>query len=96
MYFILSFSAMATTCTHLDMVNKELPQNDSYVCETCIKEGSTWVHLRACQTCGYIGCCDSSERTHARKHFEQTKHPIIESHEPNEDWLWCYIDDMYV
>ena len=35
------------------------------------------------------------ERTnHATKHFHATKHPIVKSFEPGEDWAWCYIDEV--
>ena len=47
--------------------------------------GSDWVHLRLCLTCGHVGCCDSST-----KHFKTTRHPIIRSFEPGENWKWCW------
>jgi CPA1 family monovalent cation:H+ antiporter len=50
------------------------------------------VHLRLCLTCGKVGCCDSSPGKHARRHFEETRHPVIRSLEPGESWRWCYID----
>jgi hypothetical protein len=28
------------------------------------------------------------------KHFHQTKHPIMRSIEPREDWGWCYVDEV--
>jgi hypothetical protein len=31
---------------------------------------------------------------HATAHFHATRHPIIQSFEPGEDWLWCYLDDV--
>jgi uncharacterized UBP type Zn finger protein len=52
------------------------------------------VHLRLCMECGHVGCCDSSIGKHATKHFHATKHPIIRSFEPGEDWLWCYVDEL--
>jgi hypothetical protein len=45
-------------------------------------------------TCGYVGCCDSSKNKHASAHARATGHPIVESFEPGEDWLWCYIDEV--
>jgi len=33
---------------------------------------------------------------HATAHFHQTKHPIIRSFEPGEEWRWCYVDEMEV
>jgi len=29
-------------------------------CEYCLKTGGTWMHLRECLVCGYVGCCDQS------------------------------------
>jgi hypothetical protein len=33
---------------------------------------------------------------HARAHAAHTVHPIVRSHEPGEDWRWCYIDETFV
>jgi hypothetical protein len=52
-----------------------------------------WVHLRMCQSCGHIGCCDQSQGKHATAHHEQSGHPIARSAEPGEDWSWCYVDE---
>ena len=65
------------------------------VCEDCVRLGDTWVQLRVCKTCGYVGCCDSSKNRHARAHSEQTGHPIIGPARA-EGWLWCYPHDAYV
>jgi len=59
-------------------------------------DGSDWVHLRLCLSCGHVGCCDSSPNKHATKHFKVTEHPIIRSFEPGEDWEWCYVDQVMV
>ena len=64
-------------------------------CETCVKTGGRWVHLRTCQTCGVTLCCDSSPNRHASKHAEASKHPVIASAEPGERWLYCYVDDAF-
>ncbi|WP_290963226.1 UBP-type zinc finger domain-containing protein [Gracilimonas sp.] len=66
------------------------------VCPDCVEQDSSWVHLRMCMTCGYVGCCDSSPNKHARAHFEESHHPIIRSVEPGEEWRWCYIDELYM
>ena len=47
-----------------------------------------------CQSCGHIGCCDSSPKRHATAHNRTTKHPIIRSVEPGEKWSWCYVDQV--
>jgi uncharacterized UBP type Zn finger protein len=81
-------------CSHLDSVEVlDLPEEIDG-CEECLKLGMTWVHLRMCQTCGHIGCCDNSVGKHATAHYEETRHPIIRSAEPGEDWSWCYPDDL--
>src|SRR5262245_50517145 len=64
-------------------------------CEECVRIGSSWVHLRTCQTCGGTRCCDSSPNRHASKHAHAAAHPVIASAEPGERWLYCYPDDSY-
>lgn len=85
---------MNKKCTHLDQA-KDVEQS-AQGCEDCLKTGDNWVHLRKCLICGYAGCCDSSVNQHARKHFEETGHTLIQSVEPGETWRWCYIDNMYI
>jgi uncharacterized UBP type Zn finger protein len=81
-------------CTHLEDVNVlELPAAVDG-CEDCLREGSKWLHLRICLTCGHVGCCDNSPGRHATAHHHATEHPIIRSLEPGEDWNWCYVDEV--
>lgn len=63
-------------------------------CTECLATGTGWVHLRLCQTCGHVGCCDSSPMRHATAHFHATAHPVIRSFEPGEAWRWCYLDEQ--
>lgn len=63
-------------------------------CEDCVREGTRWVHLRLCLTCGLVACCDSSPRRHATAHFHETGHPVIRSAEPGETWRWCYVHEL--
>lgn len=64
-------------------------------CADCLAAGShDWVHLRFCQTCGHVGCCDNSPKTHATKHYQESGHGVLRSLEPEEDWWYCYIDDV--
>jgi uncharacterized UBP type Zn finger protein len=80
-----------TPCNHLHLIRPVVPSSDG--CEECLRAGRRdWVHLRLCQTCGHVGCCDSSPGRHATKHFHATAHPIVRSFEPGENWFWCYID----
>ena len=83
-----------SACTHLDQIELlELPATVEG-CEECLASGGRWVHLRMCQTCGHIGCCDSSPNRHATAHFEASGHAIVRSAEPGEDWSWCYADQL--
>ena len=77
-------------CTHVKQIR--FTATDKHVCEECFKTGDTWVHLRLCLECGHVGCCDSSKNKHATKHFHETKHPLVRSIEPGEEWVWCYVD----
>jgi hypothetical protein len=43
--------------------------------------------------CGHVGCCDSSKNKHATKHFNATRHAVIRSLEPGEQWGFCYVDE---
>jgi Na+/H+ antiporter len=81
-----------TLCAHLRMAPAG-ESNPASACEDCLVEGTTWVHLRSCLTCGHVGCCDSSPRKHARMHFGSVGHPVIVSAEPGEAWRWCWMDE---
>jgi hypothetical protein len=83
------------TCAHIEAVEKVIPPKKQE-CETCVKIGSDWLHLRTCQTCGVTLCCDSSPNRHASKHAASTHHPVIASAEPGERWLYCYPDEAFV
>jgi uncharacterized UBP type Zn finger protein len=84
---------MAEGCAHLSEV-RDVPPRTPQGCEECLKTGGQWVELRLCLTCGHVGCCDSSPGTHATRHFQQSRHPIIRSFQPGEDWGWCYVDEI--
>lgn len=81
---------MAAKCSHLEAKTATSPT--SVGCEECLEKGDSWVHLRLCETCGHVGCCDSSQNKHATAHFNATHHPVISSFEPGEDWRYCYVD----
>ena len=82
-----------TICNHLTALTDIRPAEE-YVCEECMKTGSSWVHLRTCQTCGVTLCCDSSPNKHATKHFHASSHPVVASAEPGERWVWCFVDEQ--
>ncbi len=81
-------------CPHVSEIREVVPSADG--CEDCLKIGDTWVHLRECLTCGHVGCCDSSKNKHATKHFRAVHHAMVKSFEPGEDWLWCYVDEIFL
>lgn len=83
---------MAQTCMHLNQIHPVTPKAKG--CEECLKTGDNWVHLRLCLSCGHVGCCDSSTNKHATKHYEASRHPVIQSFEPGENWRWCYPDKL--
>jgi uncharacterized UBP type Zn finger protein len=83
---------MVLQCSHLEEVTETKPRTKG--CEECLKTGDSWVHLRLCENCGHVGCCDDSKNKHASAHFRSTSHPVIRSFEPGESWRYCYIDDV--
>jgi monovalent cation/hydrogen antiporter len=87
---------MNRTCEHLKNLAEGSfpPPRTQNLCEECIKEGTTWVALRECLTCGHVGCCNSSPGQHATKHFHDTHHPVMRSIMPGERWTWCYAHEV--
>ncbi|MBM7770800.1 putative UBP type Zn finger protein [Actinokineospora baliensis] len=84
------------TCEHTDTLPAGVTA-EADVCQDCVAEGNRhWVHLRLCLSCGHVGCCDSSPLKHATAHHKATDHPVIQSHEPGENWRWCYVDNRIV
>ena len=78
-------------CTHLDQVEiLQVPETVAG-CEECLAQGMQWVHLRMCQTCGRIGCCElpAPACLGPRPHLAASDR---RSAEPGEDWSWCYLD----
>jgi uncharacterized UBP type Zn finger protein len=84
---------MGDRCTHLGSLRPVAPRTPEG-CEECLAMGSEWVHLRLCLNCGHVGCCDSSPNRHATAHNRKTRHPVVRSLEPGEDWGYCYADDL--
>jgi uncharacterized UBP type Zn finger protein len=70
---------MQASCTHLDQIHDVQPSAQG--CEECL-------------VCGHVGCCDSSKNKHATAHFHATEHPLVQSFQPGEDWIWCYVDEV--
>ncbi|GAA3614211.1 Na+/H+ antiporter [Marihabitans asiaticum] len=80
-------------CSDLDAhARVEMPPGES--CEACLREGTRWVALRRCLTCGEVACCDSSVARHASAHYRTTAHPVVQSAEPGELWRWCFVHEQ--
>jgi len=96
--YLNSLSINLMTCEHLDRLSTEtiIPKANYPVfhCEECIRINGRWVHLRICQTCGKLLCCDSSKHQHARHHAHETGHAVISSAELGEQWLWCFVHEQ--
>jgi len=83
---------IAQKCSHIVSILTTTPISAG--CEACLASGDTWVHLRACLSCGTVGCCEDSKNQHAKKHATNSNHPLVMSIEPGEQWFYCYPDDL--
>jgi Zn-finger in ubiquitin-hydrolases and other protein len=83
---------MAEICTHLDTVVRKDATGPG--CAECLETGGRWMHLRRCTLCAHVGCCDDSPNRHATAHFHASGHPVLQSYEPGEDWLWCNVEQV--
>jgi hypothetical protein len=81
-------------CSHLSQVRDVSPRSAG--CEECLRDGTRWVHLRVCLSCGHVGCCDASPGRHATRHFHDAQHPVIRSLELGEAWRWCFPHQRFV
>jgi Na+/H+ antiporter len=80
-------------CQHLKEAPVSIRPNTPEGCEECLRDGTHWVHLRLCLSCGHVGCCDSSPERHASAHFHEGGHPVMRSFETGEAWRWCFVDE---
>ncbi len=92
-------------CAHGAASRSVLPRAPG--CVGCLREGTTWVHLRVCLSCGYVGCCDSSPQRHARAHASAVqrpesgvdvdgveRHPLVAAADADDHWGYCYLDGV--
>jgi uncharacterized UBP type Zn finger protein len=87
-------NGQAPPCEHLDtspVISPGLPR-----CAACITLGLTWTRLLVCRTCGWVACSDDSPGAHAREHYHETDHPVVEALPPETSWRWCYVDERAV
>jgi CPA2 family monovalent cation:H+ antiporter-2 len=86
-------SEVEAQCAHLAATHDVTPDSTDS-CPECVALHDGWMHLRECQTCGHVGCCDSSKNKHATAHHQATGHPLVRSFEPGESWWFCYDDSL--
>ena len=86
--------AVGETCEDLANAPDEVEQSTPGECEECVRDGTSWVHLRTCLDCGHVGCCDSSPQRHATGHFHDTGHRVMQSAETGESWRWCFVHHL--
>ncbi len=86
--------ALHGDCEHLAAALADFTPQTPGVCAACVREGTNWVHLRLCLSCGEVGCCDSSPERHASGHHRHSGHPVVRSAEPGEGWRWCFVDQV--
>ena len=58
-------------CEHFVGVDENNITSKTSGCEECEKEGTDWVALRMCLSCGQVGCCYSSVGLHATNTFRR-------------------------
>ncbi len=77
-------------CPHFD--DEASPTLISELCEECGVSSPT----RLCLSCGYVGCCDSTNG-HATAHAQSSDHPLIRSLPISErSFTWCYKCQAYL
>jgi monovalent cation/hydrogen antiporter len=82
------------SCEHLEALTAAdfPPPRTPGACEECTADGTVWVALRECRTCGHVGCCDDSPHRHAAAHFRATQHPVMRT--VAGAFTWCYVHEV--
>ena len=80
-----------TACRHLSSAG-EARQRTPAFCEDCLADGTDWVSLRVCLTCGHVSCAEGSPSDHSAQHYAETDHPIAASVGSQPSSRWCYPD----
>ncbi|MBB2985474.1 Na+/H+ antiporter [Terracoccus luteus] len=91
---LLPRETVQSVCEHLQQAPSYVEPRTPEGCEECLRDGTQWVHLRLCLTCGHVGCCDSSEGKHGQAHYDESGHPVMRSFETGEAWKWCFVDEV--
>jgi uncharacterized UBP type Zn finger protein len=62
-------------------------------CPACQKQGTGWVDLWLCLSCGWVACDE-----HAKAHYQQTDHPVAALFLDVDGFRqrWCYVHQRVV
>ncbi len=80
-------------CAHIEQIQEVTPSANG-----C--EGSAWPRAIGGFTCASAAPAATWAAATPRKistpprTFHATQHPIIQSFQPGEDWMWCYVDQL--
>jgi hypothetical protein len=80
------------SCEHLEEIRDVTPSANG--CEDCLKIGGQWLHLRLCEICGHVGCCDNLSEPSRDEALSFDESSIIKSFEPARLGL-LYPDDLF-
>jgi len=79
---------------HLIGTHRDITPRTPEGCGKCIENGTPWIDLHKCISCGEVLCCSSGE-AHSRQHFEETGHAVV-VHYPDPRWTWCWAHKSYI
>ena len=83
---------MAEQCTHLDQIHESNRARPQVARSASRRMGGGSIFASA-STAG-TSAAAMTRGASMTKHFHQSRHPIIKSPEPSEDWAWCYVDEV--
>jgi uncharacterized UBP type Zn finger protein len=81
-------------CVHLAAIRPVEPHTTG--CQQCIDDGTDWVTLSLCLSCGWVACAQDSPNHHAQAHYEETNHPITTTLPHSPHIRWCYVHQRHV
>jgi uncharacterized UBP type Zn finger protein len=85
--------ALLGPCEHVAAIHLVQPLTSG--CQPCLDRGEAWVRLCLCQSCGWVACSDDSPNQHAKAHYEETDHPVVQLLQ-HPHARWCYVHQRTV
>ncbi len=77
-------------CAHATAAALPVEPN-SNDCQACQKQGTDWIDLWLCLSCGWVACGE-----HAKAHYEETDHPVAALFPDGLRQRWCYVHQRVV